>query len=426
MSSHAVQKNEKCEKAEKRARSELRESREVGWPLPVHSTLIQLHQMNSLTRQVGRLALSASRTASIPGRTSLLASSSSRLALASTSTLSARCYATETSHLGNLAPAPGSAHKVSSLSAAPKERAKLTILLLISAETYWSWYWIWSRRNVRKGSQGTGSSLGKWQASAALRWRSDAHHSRLPQAWLQEPVSAVLHPSLTSCDPAAALLPFAIDRELTSAVLAPRSLNQQMTPLNLDRLQHWIDRGLIDPSKPITMKELFETRCVHGIKDGVKLLGDVSFGLTLALSTSADLLLSIYRALRTSLHQTSTLPSPKPPNQQSKPSSGSTAPSSSATRTVSPSAHSSTPTLSIAETSIFPARLIPSRGGICFTIRMRRSIVGTLGCRRSRRRMRRLGRRRLRSLRRSRRGAHRCEKGRGRAVLARGRKRVEV
>lgn len=49
-----------------------------------------------------------------------------------------------------------------------------------------------------------------------------------------------------------------------------------MTPFNLDRLQHWIDRGLIDPSKPITMKELFETRCVHGIKDGVKLLGDAS------------------------------------------------------------------------------------------------------------------------------------------------------
>lgn len=49
-----------------------------------------------------------------------------------------------------------------------------------------------------------------------------------------------------------------------------------MTPLNLDRLQHWIDRGLIDPTAPITMKELFETRCVHGIKHGVKLLGDVS------------------------------------------------------------------------------------------------------------------------------------------------------
>lgn len=47
-----------------------------------------------------------------------------------------------------------------------------------------------------------------------------------------------------------------------------------MTPLNLDRLQHWIDKGLIDPLKPVTMKELFETRCVHGIKNGVKLLSD--------------------------------------------------------------------------------------------------------------------------------------------------------
>lgn len=52
-----------------------------------------------------------------------------------------------------------------------------------------------------------------------------------------------------------------------------------MTPLNLDRLQHWIDRGLIDPTKPITMRELYETRCVHGVKEGVKLLGDVRLAL---------------------------------------------------------------------------------------------------------------------------------------------------
>ncbi|RHZ79009.1 hypothetical protein Glove_152g91 [Diversispora epigaea] len=47
-------------------------------------------------------------------------------------------------------------------------------------------------------------------------------------------------------------------------------------PLNLDRLQHWINTGRIDPTKPITMKELNDTRCVHGIKDGVKLLADGS------------------------------------------------------------------------------------------------------------------------------------------------------
>lgn len=47
-----------------------------------------------------------------------------------------------------------------------------------------------------------------------------------------------------------------------------------MSPLNLDRLQSWIDQGKIDATKPITMKELVDSRCLHGVKDGVKLLGD--------------------------------------------------------------------------------------------------------------------------------------------------------
>ncbi|RUS21003.1 ribosomal protein L18e/L15P [Endogone sp. FLAS-F59071] len=45
-------------------------------------------------------------------------------------------------------------------------------------------------------------------------------------------------------------------------------------PLNLDRLQHWIDTGRIDPLQPITMKHLLDTRCVHKLEDGVKLLSD--------------------------------------------------------------------------------------------------------------------------------------------------------
>lgn len=55
------------------------------------------------------------------------------------------------------------------------------------------------------------------------------------------------------------------------------SSKQDLVPLNLERLQHWIDKGLIDPTQPITMRELYETRCVHGVHDGVKILGDVSF-----------------------------------------------------------------------------------------------------------------------------------------------------
>lgn len=49
-----------------------------------------------------------------------------------------------------------------------------------------------------------------------------------------------------------------------------------MSPVNLDRIQSWIDQGRLDPSKPITMKELHKSRCLHGVKrHGVKLLGRV-------------------------------------------------------------------------------------------------------------------------------------------------------
>lgn len=45
-----------------------------------------------------------------------------------------------------------------------------------------------------------------------------------------------------------------------------------MSPINLNRIQSWIDQGRLDPSQPITLKELAESRCLHGVKDGVKLL----------------------------------------------------------------------------------------------------------------------------------------------------------
>lgn len=46
-----------------------------------------------------------------------------------------------------------------------------------------------------------------------------------------------------------------------------------MSPVNLNKLQYWIDSGRLDPAYPITLKELNKTRCIHGVKDGVKLLG---------------------------------------------------------------------------------------------------------------------------------------------------------
>ncbi|EKM55774.1 uncharacterized protein PHACADRAFT_256638 [Phanerochaete carnosa HHB-10118-sp] len=47
-------------------------------------------------------------------------------------------------------------------------------------------------------------------------------------------------------------------------------------PVNLDRIQHWIDQGRLtsSPENPITARELLLSGCVHGVHDGIKLLGD--------------------------------------------------------------------------------------------------------------------------------------------------------
>jgi len=46
--------------------------------------------------------------------------------------------------------------------------------------------------------------------------------------------------------------------------------------LRLNRIQRWIDLGRIDVSKPITMKELIDSKCITRVKDGVKLIGEAS------------------------------------------------------------------------------------------------------------------------------------------------------
>ncbi|KAG2415347.1 hypothetical protein HFD88_006538 [Aspergillus terreus] len=46
-----------------------------------------------------------------------------------------------------------------------------------------------------------------------------------------------------------------------------------LAPVNLDRIQAWIDQGRIDPARPITIRELAQSRCIHQTKEGVKLLG---------------------------------------------------------------------------------------------------------------------------------------------------------
>jgi sorting nexin-8 len=46
-----------------------------------------------------------------------------------------------------------------------------------------------------------------------------------------------------------------------------------MSEVNLAKLQDWINQGRLDPTKPITPKELIESRLIGTVKDGVKILG---------------------------------------------------------------------------------------------------------------------------------------------------------
>ncbi|KAF4615452.1 hypothetical protein D9613_002876 [Agrocybe pediades] len=49
-------------------------------------------------------------------------------------------------------------------------------------------------------------------------------------------------------------------------------------PVNLDRIQHWIDQGRLKSSSthPITARDLLLSGCIHNVHDGVKVLGDGS------------------------------------------------------------------------------------------------------------------------------------------------------
>ncbi|GAA5891309.1 hypothetical protein JCM6882_004652 [Rhodosporidiobolus microsporus] len=187
----------------------------------------------SLLRSFSRLSLHATRTSSAqPALASLPCSapstSSARFsprALPSSRPAwpTARSYATEASHLGNLSPAQGSSSK----------RKRIG-------------------RGIGSGRGGTSGRGHKGQGARSGNGKPKAHFEGG-----QTPLTR-RYPKVGFTNPN----------------------KEQLVPLNLERLQHWIDRGLIDPEQPITMKELYETRCVHSVKDGVKLLGDGAEYLT--------------------------------------------------------------------------------------------------------------------------------------------------
>ncbi|KAI4214166.1 MAG: hypothetical protein LQ351_003251 [Letrouitia transgressa] len=67
--------------------------------------------------------------------------------------------------------------------------------------------------------------------------------------------------------------------------------SKDIVPLNLDKIQSWVDQGRLDPTKPITIKELAASRCASDIKDGIKLLAGgserVSHSLNIIVSRAS-------------------------------------------------------------------------------------------------------------------------------------------
>jgi large subunit ribosomal protein L15 len=74
-----------------------------------------------------------------------------------------------------------------------------------------------------------------------------------------------------------------------------------MSPINLDKIQDWINQKRIDPTEPITVKELTKTRAIHGVKDGIKLLARganlLTFPINIVVSRASAAAIAAVEAL---------------------------------------------------------------------------------------------------------------------------------
>ncbi|ORY22536.1 hypothetical protein BCR33DRAFT_670492, partial [Rhizoclosmatium globosum] len=58
---------------------------------------------------------------------------------------------------------------------------------------------------------------------------------------------------------------------------------QKIATVHLDSIQHWIDKGRLDASKPIGIRELVHSGCVGSVKDGIAVLAKGGQFLTSAI-----------------------------------------------------------------------------------------------------------------------------------------------
>ncbi|KAJ2783754.1 YmL10, partial [Coemansia linderi] len=78
------------------------------------------------------------------------------------------------------------------------------------------------------------------------------------------------------------------------------ALRRELQPLNLDRIQHFINTGRLDPSKPITLREIYRSNLVR-FTDGVSLLARgshvLSTPITIEVSRASEAAIKRVEAL---------------------------------------------------------------------------------------------------------------------------------
>lgn len=135
-----------------------------------------------------------------------------------------------------------------------------SMLTCLPAKTCRTWPRLRERWDVGERPQWSEVTVREWKTQSRFRGWTDHYHQVDPEARLRQCVSFLF------------LVPVP---RLTSGAFRD---GKTWAPVNLDRIQHWIDQGRLEssPDKPITARELLLSGCIHNAHDGVKLLGNVS------------------------------------------------------------------------------------------------------------------------------------------------------
>ncbi|KAI8853539.1 ribosomal protein L18e/L15P [Chytridium lagenaria] len=119
-----------------------------------------------------------------------------------------------------------------------------------------------ARQKKRRVGRGLGSGLGKTSGRGQKGWKARAPKDR-PTPGYEGGQTGMLK----------AIRSLGSDQGKGLIVYGIRFRDKlRLARIHLDTIQHWVDSGRLDASKPITIKSLVDSGCVGNVRDGVVLL----------------------------------------------------------------------------------------------------------------------------------------------------------